>query len=43
MERWDYDSTGALRRVYVFRLRPVDLEQTDMRYACERLRDAQLA
>jgi 5-methylcytosine-specific restriction protein A len=30
-ERWDYDSTGALRRVFVFRLRPVDPEQTDMR------------
>ncbi|QDO00775.1 hypothetical protein FNV65_35280 [Streptomyces sp. S1A1-8] len=31
IERWDYDSNGDLRRVFVFRLRPVDLEQTDMR------------
>ncbi|MGC5398590.1 hypothetical protein ACPXCP_22985 [Streptomyces sp. DT20] len=30
-ERWDYDPTGTLRRVYVFRLRPVDLDQTDVR------------
>ncbi|MEV6141893.1 hypothetical protein [Streptomyces sp. NPDC051992] len=30
-ERWDYDPKGTLRRVYVFRLRPVDLDQTDMR------------
>ncbi|WP_392872351.1 hypothetical protein [Streptomyces sp. LN499] len=30
-ERWDYDTAGTLRRVYVFRLRPVDIEQTDVR------------
>ncbi|WTO35916.1 hypothetical protein OG399_16720 [Streptomyces achromogenes] len=31
VERWDYDEKGTLRRVFVFRLRPVDLDQTDMR------------
>ncbi|MFJ8048983.1 hypothetical protein [Streptomyces luteogriseus] len=31
VERWDYDPKGELRRVYVFRLRPVDTGLTDMR------------
>ncbi|MBW8702308.1 hypothetical protein MBT84_22120 [Streptomyces sp. MBT84] len=30
-ERWDYDTKGTLRKVFVFRLRPVDVELTDMR------------
>ncbi|MEU4199041.1 hypothetical protein AB0F64_03670 [Streptomyces sp. NPDC026294] len=30
-ERWDHDPQGTLRRVYVFRLRPVDPQQTDIR------------
>ncbi|WP_369041763.1 hypothetical protein [Streptomyces sp. Midd1] len=30
-ERWDYDTKDNLRLVYVFRLRPVELDQTDVR------------
>lgn len=31
VERWDHDKTGALRRLYVFRLRPFDGDQVDIR------------
>lgn len=31
MERWDHDPKGALRRVYIFRLRPVESAEIDFR------------
>ncbi|MGW4594894.1 hypothetical protein ACWEOA_06075 [Streptomyces sp. NPDC004457] len=30
-QRWDRDKNGNLRQVFVFRLRPVDVDQTDIR------------
>jgi 5-methylcytosine-specific restriction protein A len=30
-ERWDYDKQNNLRKVYVFRLRPADVDLTDIR------------